>query len=108
MRDTIASPQAPAQGQSRWPGTTGPSPRVVRWILCGPVVLLASFSIVAGMARWWPAGAAGVDQIVMPMLLFPLIWGGVFFYALLDDKPMRVGLVLGLVVLGHVGLLISR
>ena len=80
--------------------------RLVRWVLCGPVVFFATVLVMMGMAFWLPAGAAGVDHIALPVLLFPLIWAGLFFYALIEDNPLRaVSVLTGLIVL-HLGLLL--
>ncbi|MEM6311835.1 MAG: hypothetical protein AAF754_17525 [Pseudomonadota bacterium] len=79
--------------------------RVVRWILCGPVTLVLTVLILMGAAHWWPEGAARVDNIAVPVILFPLIWAGVFFYALAEDNIARGVLVMTVLTLGHVGLL---
>ncbi|MEM1006350.1 MAG: hypothetical protein AAF496_07755 [Pseudomonadota bacterium] len=79
-------------------------PRLSRWVLSGPIVFVATVFVMMGMAFWWPVGAARVDHIALPVLLFPLIWAGLFFYALIDDDLLRAGSVLiGLIVV-HLGL----
>ena len=55
-------------------------PRLMRWILGGPVTLIATLAIMAAMPVWWPRGAAGIDQIGMPLILSPVIWVSVFVY----------------------------
>lgn len=76
-------------------------PRLTRWILCGPVAFAVTFLTMMGMALWWPVGAARVNNIIMPIVLFPLIWAAAVFYALLDDNlPRAVGVMIVL-VLGH-------
>lgn len=80
-------------------------PRLVRWLLCGPLVFVGTVCVMMGMAFWWPVGAAGVDHIAMPVLLFPLIWAGLFFYALLDNSLLRAVCVLTGLIVAHLGLL---
>ncbi|MEM6480557.1 MAG: hypothetical protein AAF922_13600 [Pseudomonadota bacterium] len=82
-------------------------PRTTRWILCGPVALIVTLLVMMGMAHWWPPGIARIDNIAMPVVLFPLIWAGVFFYALAEDKLARASLVLAVLALGHIGLLLT-
>lgn len=81
-------------------------PRLVRWLLCGPVVFIATVLVMMGMAFWLPAGAAGVDHIALPVLLFPLIWAGLFFYALIDDSLLRALSVVAVLIILHLGLLL--
>ena len=81
-------------------------PWLARWLLAGLLPLIATFAIMGGMAIWWPRGAAGVDQIAMPIILFPLIWVAVFVYAVMDDNLLRIGIVLAGLILGN-GVLIA-
>lgn len=82
--------------------------RLVRWLLCGPVAFVATLFVMAGMASWWPEGAAQVNNVVMPIILFPLIWAGFFFYGLLDENLPRVSLAMNALILGHVAFLLMR
>ncbi|MEM8553495.1 MAG: hypothetical protein AAGF71_01580 [Pseudomonadota bacterium] len=80
-------------------------PKLVRWLLSGPATILATAVVMMGMTHWFPAGAAHVDNIVMPIILFPLIWAGIFFYTCIEENlPRNVVVVTGLIV-GHVILL---
>jgi hypothetical protein len=45
------------------------------------------------MTLWLPAGAAGIDNLVLPLVLLPLIWAGLFFHACLDGKLGRIAIV---------------
>ncbi|HET9960080.1 MAG TPA: hypothetical protein VFQ61_36560 [Polyangiaceae bacterium] len=42
------------------------------------IALVASFVcaliVVAGASKWFPPGAAGLDQIVVPLSVFPIVW----------------------------------
>ncbi len=65
-----------------------------RWIVAGPLTLACSVLVMAGMSVWFPAGAAGINHIAFPLILFPAIWAALFFYAVLAQKPWRAGAVL--------------
>jgi hypothetical protein len=79
------------------------SPRNSRWrtvarvMLAGPIAALLSAMIFAGMPLWLPHGAAGIDHIVLPLILLPAVWAALFFYAVLDRSLVRVA-VLALVI----------
>lgn len=63
---------------------------------------------MAGMALWLPGGAAGIDNLVLPLVLVPLIWSLLFFHACLDARLLRItALSLGLLAL-HGGLVIQK
>lgn len=83
------------------------SPRTRKWIrigFAGPGAAIAAVAVMAGMALWLPRGSAGIDNLVLPLVLFPLIWSALFFHACLDSRLGRVALVAcGLFVL-HAGL----
>jgi hypothetical protein len=87
------------------------SPTSRRWIriaLAGPGAVVVTLVVMAGMALWLPGGAAGIDNVVLPLVLVPLIWAGLFFHACLDRRLGRVALVaLGLLVV-HAGLLAHK
>lgn len=72
------------------------SPRVRKWsriALAGPGAVVVSLMVMAGMSLWLPGGAAGIDNIVLPLLLVPLIWAALFFHACLDARLWRVAIV---------------
>src|SRR3546814_3202649 len=56
------------------------------------------------MPLWLPGGAAGIDNLAVPLVLAPLIWAGLFFHACLDRSLARVALVAGVLFLVHGGL----
>lgn len=101
-------PGAQPAGRSVWSRLSGAferHPRLTRWMLCGPATLLLTVLLMMGSAHWLPIGSAGVDNIVLPVILFPLIWAGVFIYALAEDNLLRGVAVMGGLTVGHVGLL---
>src|SRR3546814_12284447 len=85
----------------------------MRWILGGPAALIAAVLIMAAMPVWLPAGAGGVDNIIYPIILAPLIWAVVFMYSVLEEKLPRglavaAGVILvmgGMVVLSVTGVI---
>jgi hypothetical protein len=87
------------------------SPTSRRWIriaLAGPGAVLVTLVMMAGMALWLPGGAAGIDNVVLPLVLVPLIWAGLFFHACLDRRLGRVALVAGALLVIHAGLLAHK
>lgn len=64
-------------------------PRTLRWILCGPGAFVAAATIMAVLPLWLPHGAAEIDHLVFPILMFPGIWAVVFFYACLERNLVR-------------------
>lgn len=78
-----------------------------RIILAGPVSLLLSAMVFAGMPLWLPRGEAGIDHIVLPLILLPAVWATLFFYAVLDRSLVRVAIV-SLVVAGTHGVMLAQ
>lgn len=79
-----------------------------RIAFAGPVAILVALVVMAGMALWLPGGAAGIDNLVVPLVLVPLIWASLFFHACLDRRLGRVALVsLGLLLV-HGGLVAHK
>ena len=69
-------------------------PLATRWILAGPGALLAALATMAAMPVWLPAGAAGIDDIALPIILTPFLWAIPFFYACLEENLPRGAAVL--------------
>jgi hypothetical protein len=80
----------------------------VRVALAGPLAIIATLVVLAGLPLWLPGGAAGIDNLVVPLVLAPLIWAGLFFHACLDRNLLRVGAVAALLVVVHGGLVAQR
>jgi len=84
------------------------SPRRRAWsrgLLAGPVCLVTAVAVMAGAALWFPAGAAQINNIAVPIIVFPAIWAALFFYLMLDRHLGRAWLVAGALLLGHAGLI---
>jgi len=75
------------------------APRNRRWqtiarvMLAGPITVLLSAMVFAGMPLWLPRGAAGIDHIILPLILLPAVWAILFFHAVLDRSLVRVAIV---------------
>lgn len=84
------------------------SARARKWIrigFAGPGAVIVALVVMGGMALWLPGGAAGIDNLVLPLILVPLIWVALFFHACLDSKLARVGLVAAGLLFVHAGLI---
>ncbi|QZP09534.1 hypothetical protein K5X80_07265 [Caenibius sp. WL] len=79
-----------------------------RIVLAGPVAIIVALTLLAGMPLWLPGGAAGIDNLVFPLVFAPLIWAALFFHACLDPRVGRVALVAAVLFLMHGGLVVSR
>lgn len=66
-----------------------PLRRALRVLLAGPFVLITSVATVCGSALWLPPGAAGINQLMLPMILFPVTWASLFLHACLDRLLSR-------------------
>lgn len=80
----------------------------IRFVLAGPVAILVTLTLLAGMPLWLPGGAAGVDNLALPLVFAPLIWAGLFFHACLDRNLARVALIAAALFLVHGGLVATR
>lgn len=78
-----------------------------KWVrigFAGPGAIIIAMTVMAGMTRWLPGGAAGIDNLVLPLVLLPLIWAALFFHACLDRNLARVVLVALALLALHGGL----
>lgn len=87
---------------------TDMSRRWIRIAFAGPGAVLIALVVMAGMALWLPGGAAGIDNLVLPLLLAPLIWAGLFFHACLDRSLARVAIIALGLLLVHSALIAHR
>ncbi len=76
----------------------------LRFWLAGPFGLVTAILIMAAMSLWLPKGQANIDNLVIPVILFPLIWSAVFFYAVLESKVGRAAIVFLITMLINGGL----
>jgi len=103
MINTGASPNNAAGKQTNGPRRGGlaaagafvrANPVATRWLLAGPGAVVAAGVTMAAMPVWLPAGAAGVNNIAVPLLLAPLLWALPFFYVCLEENLARGAAVL--------------
>lgn len=63
------------------------------------MALVTATVTIPGMTTYLPLSAA--DQILIPILLFPLIWLGLFLYAYLAKQAYRPWLLMALLFASH-------
>lgn len=73
-------------------------PVMTRWLLAGPGALLAALLFMAATPVWMPGGAAGIDNIVYPVVLAPLFWVVAFTYACLEENLPRGAAVIAMTI----------
>ena len=66
----------------------------LRWLLAGPAALAVAVAVMAAMPLWFPEGIAGIDHLVLPLILFPALWAAAFFYACLAENLGRASVIL--------------
>ncbi len=66
---------------------------VGRWVLAGPIAFVTAVLAMAATPVWAPGGASALDNIVVPVVLFPAYWALTFFYGLLEEKIWRASAV---------------
>jgi hypothetical protein len=108
--DLIPNPLAPADTASvtapREPAAIHPKRRLwLRVLVAGPLVFVCAALVMAGGSLWLPEGRAKIDNLVLPIVLFPAIWAVLFFYACLDRRLARAASVLGALSLLHVAMI---
>jgi hypothetical protein len=84
------------------------SRKYIRIFLAGPGAVIVALVVMAGMALWLPGGAAGIDNLVLPLVLVPLIWAALFFHACLDRKLARVAIIAVALLAVHGGLVAHK
>ncbi|WP_231639021.1 hypothetical protein [Sphingomonas profundi] len=62
-------------------------------MLAGPGAVIVALAVMAGMTAWVPGGRAGIDNLVLPLVLVPAVWAALFFHACLDRRLWRVAVV---------------
>lgn len=82
--------------------------RLLRVLLAGPFALAAACFAVVGGAFWLPSGAAQVNNLVLPVLLFPLLWAVLFLYSCVDPRLGRAYVVVGAVLALNALLLVTH
>lgn len=70
-------------------------------LLAGPLAFACAALVMCGAALWVPRGPAQIDNIVLPIVLFPALWAGIFFYSCLDRRLARAYATVGLLCVVH-------
>jgi len=65
---------------------------------------VVSVLMVAGATRWLPEGGAGIDHIVVPIILFPLIWISVALVLYAARRRVRAWTIVVVIATVHAGL----
>lgn len=74
-------------------------PLWLRWVLAGPVTLaiaiatMASSSTIGGDSEM-----PSFNALAFAMISFPAFWGAMFFYVLLEERPLRAVVVSSILV----------
>ncbi len=76
-----------------------------RFWLSGPATLIVSLEVMLAMAVWFPPGIGNVNNIMMPLVMFPLIWSVLFFYTYLTQSMLTAWWVLSALVAGNSAIL---
>ena len=71
---------------------------LTRWILAGPATLIAAVLTMASGPLWFPKGAAEIDNMIFPLILFPAIWAFFFFYSLIEGNLLRASIIMAVVI----------
>lgn len=70
-----------------------------RFWLAGPTALITAIALMLAMAIWFPVGRGNIDNIVLPLVLFPLIWAIFFFSAYLANRLTLVAAIFFLILI---------
>ncbi|MEM7139022.1 MAG: hypothetical protein AAF500_20785 [Myxococcota bacterium] len=68
------------------------------------VVVLVSVLAVAGAPHWFREGRAGLDHIVVPIVLFPLMCISTAFSLYAAQRRARAWTIVGVLSIVHAGL----
>lgn len=85
----LAAARGPTALAARMKAAVATRPTLTRWLLAGPGAIIAALLFVMAMPVWLPEGAAGVDHVVWPQVLAPLIWALFCTYTCIEEKLAR-------------------
>ncbi len=68
---------------------------LLRWLLAGPGAFVLAVLLMAFLPLVLPAGAGGVNHMVLPALLFPLLWAILAIAPVMSLDGRKTGLVYG-------------
>lgn len=64
-------------------------PLWLRWVLAGPVTLIIAIAIMASSSTIGGGETPSFNAIAFAAISFPAFWGALFFYYLLEERPIR-------------------
>ncbi|CAM3749817.1 MULTISPECIES: hypothetical protein [Pseudoalteromonas] len=73
-----------------------------RHLMACLLALITAVVMIPGMTTYLPF--AMEEQILIPIMLFPFIWAGLFIYAYMAEKAWQPFVVMLLIILSHAGL----
>ncbi|MEO1657744.1 MAG: hypothetical protein AAFR65_08480 [Pseudomonadota bacterium] len=76
-----------------------------RLMAAGPAALVSTLLSMVAFGLYAPIGA--VDKIILPVLLFPVIYLGLFFFCMLQQKMNVVALVLSSLLIANVSIIVA-
>lgn len=65
--------------------------RQARWVMAGPGAVIVGLLFMAALPVILPRGMNG---LVFPVVLAPLIWAAAFFYVILEENVARAALAM--------------
>lgn len=75
------------------PQKGGRFPTWLRWVLAGPVTVIIAIAAMASSSTLGAGEVPSFNAIAFGLISFPAFWGVMFFYYLLEEKPLRALLV---------------
>lgn len=73
-----------------------------RHLMACILALITAVVMIPGMTTYLPF--AMEEQILIPIMLFPLIWAGLFIYAYMAEKAWQPLIVMLAILVSHAGL----
>lgn len=73
-----------------------------RHLMACLLALITAVVMIPGMTTYLPF--AMEEQILIPIMLFPFIWAGLFIYAYMAEKAWQPFVVMLVIILSHAGL----
>lgn len=80
--------------------------RTLRWLLAGPIGLVAAMAVGIAWSTWVPG--APQTRLAIGGLLVPVFWGGAMAWTLADDRILRATAVLVGTIVAGFGIAVLR
>lgn len=107
---TVSGPGALGAAKSRIVRATSieAHPRGWRWVLAGPVAILLAILSMAALPAALPQGRGGVDHLVLPVMLFPLLWSLFLVWPVSTDRLRRCAITYGVLCVAFITLILLQ